>query len=258
MSFKLLVNSQSRISSSTSSSNFIVQLPQPFYCKDYKYIRLAYCQFYNTIYNVTSANNNVDIKVSGVTYTATVSAGDYNANSLATVLQSAMTSAISNGWSVVYNPSQFTYTITGTTAFQLLFSSGTHASTSLWQVLGFASTTGLAGIDTTSATSTTSTQVVQFDLPLQVFINITNLPSSNIWTSDGDTFSFIVPVDVNPGNIVQYDSMSNFDQYVKVPDNLNFINTLQVTLTSRKNTSISLNGSEWMFAIEFVNDYTPN
>jgi hypothetical protein len=187
-----------------------------------------------------------------------VPVGAYNANSLAAALQTAMTSAISNSWSVAYNPNQFTYTITGTTAFQLLFSSGTHASTSLWQVLGFASSNGLTGIDTTSATSTTSTQVVQLNQPLYVFINLTNISNNNIYTSDGNSFSFVIPIDTNIGSIIEYDSMSNFDQYIKMPDNLKCINSIQVTLTSRQNTPVSLNGSEWLFILEFVNDYTPN
>lgn len=252
MSFKLLVSSQSRLSTSTSSSNFSVQLPQPFYLEDYKYIRLAYCQLYNTMYNVNSTNNNVDIKISGVSYNATVPAGVYNANSLATALQTAMTSAVSNSWSVVYNSNQLTYTITGSSNFQLLFSSGAHASTSLWQVLGFASSNGLTGIDTTSGTSTTSTQVVQFNLPLYIFINLSNIASSNVFTSDGDSFSFVIPIDQNSGSVVEYDAMSNFDQYIRVPDNLSFINTIKVNLTTRKNTTVSLNGSEWCAIFEFT------
>ena len=80
MSLRLQINSASRTSTSTSSSNFTVNLPNPVYKREFKYIKLAYCMFFNTIYNITSSNNQVDIKISGVTYTATVPAGTYNAN----------------------------------------------------------------------------------------------------------------------------------------------------------------------------------
>lgn len=253
---KVLINSQSRLSSSASSSNFSVQLPQPFYIHDFKYIRLAYCQMYNTIYNVTSANNNVDFKVSGTSYVATVTAGTYNASTLATALASALNTALSNSFTVTYNSNQLTYTIAGTTAFQLLFSSGTHASTSLWSVLGLASSNGLSGIDTSSATSTTSTQVVQLNQPLYVNINLSNIPSSNIFSSDGDSFSYIIPIDQQPGSVIEYDSNSNFDQYIKIPSNLSFFSTINVSLTTRKGTSVSLNGSEFMMVLEFVKEYT--
>src|ERR1700678_4595502 len=135
MSFKLLLESFSRTSSSVSSSNFTVALPNPVYVNDYKYIRLAYAMLYNTIYNVDSTNQNIDIKISSSTYTATVPVGFYNANTLATALQTALTTAISNTWTVVYNTNQLTFTIGGSSSFQFLFSSGAHASTSLWQVL---------------------------------------------------------------------------------------------------------------------------
>src|SRR5271154_1704736 len=108
MSFKLLVESFSRTTSSTSSSNFTVSLPNPFYVNDYKYIRLAYAMLFNTMYNVDASNQNIDIKISGVSYLATVPVGVYNATTLAVALQTAMTSAIANAWSVVYNSNQLT------------------------------------------------------------------------------------------------------------------------------------------------------
>jgi hypothetical protein len=251
MSFKIIINSLSRQSSSTSSSNFTVQLPTPFCIGDYSFIRLAYCLIPNTIYNITSTNNYIDFKVSGTNYSASISPGAYNANTLASALQTAMTSQLSNSWTITYNSNQFTYTIGGTTAFQLLFSSGTHASTSLWEILGYASSNGLSGIDTTSSTSTTSTQVVNFTLPLAVYINLTNICADQIFSSDGDTFSFVIPIDMEPGSVIEYDCLSNFSQYLKIPDNLNFINHFAVTLTSRNNQTVSLNGSEWFFVIEF-------
>lgn len=254
MSFKLLINSQSRQSNSTSSSNFSISLPSPLYLNDYNYIRLAYCMFYNTLYNVNATNNNVDIKTGGSSYTATVTAGVYNANNFASALQTALTSAVSNSWTVTYNTNQLTYTIGGSSNFQLLFSSGTHASTSMWQLCGFANSNGLSGIDTTNATSTTSTQVVNFTLPMYIYINLTNICSDLIFSSDSDSFGYVVPIDTSSGSIIEYDSLSNFSQYIKRPNNLNIINILNITLTTRKGTSVNLNGSEWSMILEFLKE----
>ena len=119
---------------------------------------------------------------------------------------------------------------------------------------GFASSNGLSGIDTTSATSTTSTQVVNFTLPLALYINLTNICADQIFSSDGDSFSFVVPIDVEPGSVIEYDCLSNFSQYLKIPDNLTFINKLNVTLTSRNSQTVSLNGSEWFCVLEFCKE----
>lgn len=252
MSFKLLLDSRSRLASSQSSSNFSIQLPSPFYINDYDYIRLTYAQFYNTIYNVTTSNNFIDVKISSSTYSANITPGVYNANTFGSALQTALTAAISNTWTVTYNSNQLTYTIGGASNFQLLFSSGTHAAVSMWRMTGFASSNGLTGIDTTNGTSTTSTQVVNFSLPLYFYINLTNICADKIFTSDGDSFSFVIPLDASSGSIVQYDSLSNFPQYLKRPDNLNVINNVSVSLTSRSSSGISLNGSEFFFILEFT------
>lgn len=248
---KILVNSASRISSSVSSSNFKIQFPNNIYLQERRYIRLAYVGMYNTFYNVNSTNNFINFRVGVTVYTTSVAPGIYNANTLASALQTAMTAQIANTWAIAYNSTTKLYTISGTSAFQLLFSTGSNANVSLWKVLGFASSNGLTGIDTTSATSTTSTQVVQINEPLFVYITLNNISSDQTFTSDGDSFSFVIPVDTQGGELIEINANESFDQYIKVPDNLCFINSLQITLSGRNAQALSLNGSEWIMILEF-------
>ena len=98
-----------------------------------------------------------------------------------------MTSQLANAWSVSYNSNTKLFTISGTSAFQLLFSTGVNASTSLWKVLGFASSNGLSGIDTSSATSTSSTQVCQLTYPPLVYVKLSNSCDQTFSSDTGDS-----------------------------------------------------------------------
>lgn len=256
MSYNLVVNSMSRSSTSASSSNFTVNLNNNINVNTngYKYIKLSYLGMYNTIYNVDTTNQNIDIKIASSTYTATVPIGSYNANTLASALQTVMTSVVSNSWNVSYSSTTFQFTITGTSSFQLLFNSGTH-SANLWQVMGFASSNGLTPIDTTSGTSTTSTQVAQLTKPIFIYINFASIPACFKYASDQvDSYSFVVPCNVEAGSLIEYSEYSSFPQYIRIANYINVISSISVSLGYRNSASLSLNGSEWWFVLEFVKE----
>ena len=135
--------------------------------------------------------------------------------------------------------------------FRLLFATGANAGTSLWRVLGYANSNGIAGIDTPLTTSTISTQVAQINAPLFVYLTMNNIASDQTFTSDGDAFSFVIPVDVQGGSLIEINANESFDQYIKVPDNISFFNFLQISLSDKNAQPLSLNGSEWIMILEF-------
>lgn len=248
----IVIRSLSRQSSSTSSSNYIVQLNTPFIVGNKRKLKLVYFVCYNTIYNVSSSNNNIDFKSGATTYSASVSAGIYDATTLATSLQTAMNNQLA-GFTVSYNINQKTYTISNASSFSLLFSSGSHASTSLWQVLGFSSSNGLNGVDTASATSTTSTQAVDFNLPLSMYIKLNNISTVEFLSSDQDYFSFYLPLNSSNGSIVEYTENQYFEQYITIPDNMRVINRFEVQYSGPNGTSVNLNGSESELVLSLCN-----
>jgi hypothetical protein len=100
--------------------------------------------------SVTASNNRINVKVGATTYAATIAVGTYySAADLRTAVAAALTAVVSNDWSVTAT-AQGRITVAGTSAFQLLFSSGAHVTTSARFVLGF------GAVDTASATTTTS------------------------------------------------------------------------------------------------------
>lgn len=250
--WKIFISSSSRTPASASSSNFSIKFPTNNYLQDRKNMRLAYLGMYNTFYNVDATNNQMNFRVGVTTYTITISPGQYDAVALAGLIQAAMTSQTANSWVVSYNSNTKKYTITGTSAFVLLFSTGVNASTSLWRVMGFASSNGLGGIDTPSGTSTTSTQVAQLTYPLVCYVKLNNISSDQTFSSDpGDGFTFVIPINVQPGELIEYQANENFDQYVKLPDTFKFMTYLSVSLAGQNLASLSLNGSEWIMVLEF-------
>lgn len=249
---KLFISSASRTTASESSSNFAIKFPTNNYLQNRRNMRLAYLGMYNTFYNVDASNNNLNFRVGATTYSITaITPGSYDANTLAGLVQTAMTSQIANSWNVSYNSNTKKYTISGTSAFELLFASGAQAATSLWKVLGFASSNGLTGIDTSSATSTTSTQIGQLTHPLVCYVKL-SINSDQTFSSDaGDCFTFAIPVNVQPGELIEYKANDTFDQYTKLSDNMNFINSIAINLAGQNFTDLSLNGSEWICILEF-------
>src|SRR5690606_9814701 len=101
---------------------------------------------------------------------------------------------VANTWNVSYSTTTRRFTITGNTAFILLFSSGTYntSTNNIWKMLGFATSNGTQPIDTTSSTSTTSTQSIQLGGPLNLNINVSEF-SQGFITTDSLYSTFVIP-----------------------------------------------------------------
>ena len=150
-----------------------------------------------------------------------------------------------NTYTVTYSTLTNKYTISASNNFQLLFSSGTNASTSPWKVTGFSNSNGTSGIDTTLSTSTTSTDVVNLSLPLSFYVQINTFGSSNFKTTDGDTFTFYIPSVSSNGGIIEYRSGGYFEQWINIPSYINVIERIDVVLRGRNGKDLNLNGSEF-------------
>src|SRR6185312_8975485 len=84
----LVIRSLSRLATSTSSSNCVIQSPPNYNLYTYGPMRLRLAHYfgYSTVYNVNSSSTNLDFSVGASNYTATVAAGLYDANSFASTL----------------------------------------------------------------------------------------------------------------------------------------------------------------------------
>src|SRR6185437_544785 len=107
-------------------------------------LKLLYAGIYNTVYNIDNTNNYIDFSVGASTYAAQLSPGIYSATTLASSLVTAMTAQVNNTWAITYSAITEMFTVTGAANFQLLFSSGSHASNSLYLVMGYCTPNGLS------------------------------------------------------------------------------------------------------------------
>ena len=255
MNNSILVRSLSRNSTlSTSSSSFVIQLNNNKIVLDgARKLKLKYFILYGTIYQVTSTSNYIDFNENSTNKSCTITPGFYDANTLASTIASTLTTASSgyNTYTVSYNSVTKLMTFSAGNSFSLLFSSGSHASSSMYKILGFTSSNGLTGIDTVAGTSVTSNYIVNLTLPLSLYINITTL-GQNIVSTDADFFTFYIPSSATNGGIIEYKEHSYFYQDVRIPPNVNVIERLHIQIVGPNNVALNLNNSEFEMLLELV------
>lgn len=238
---------------STNSSNCSFTFSANISLNGNNRMSLQYLLLPSTIYNIDSTNNKINFIVSPTTYTITIPSGLYDASTLASTIQTLMTAQVANAWSVTYSSITKLMTFTGTSAFQLLFSTGANASTSPWYALGFSSSNGQSAIDTSSATTTTSTNIVQLGGPLQIYFKIGNLASMGL-SSDLDYYTFVIPNTGQSGSYIEYNSDDYFAQWIDVPKSITALYRIDVVISDRLGKTINLNGGDWIAVFRFENN----
>ena len=98
-------------------------------------------------YTVSTSNNKINFNEGGGELTGTLTVGDYSLTTFATELSAALNLAGGQTYTVTVNRTTRTLTIAASSNFDLLITSGTNASTSVY------STAGFTGADQTSTNS---------------------------------------------------------------------------------------------------------
>jgi hypothetical protein len=149
-----------------------------------------------------------------------------------------MNSQDSNNYTVTFDSKTLRVTIAGDNSFNLLLS-----SSSISSILGFGTT------DLTSQTSYTGTYTYNLSYGDYLYLTIDELQrfarTSNL---NDNTFTFILPLDVNIGEYQTY-QCSDFEQELQFSPPVS-IKNLTCRLTSYNNSTVDLNGSEWSFLLQ--------
>jgi hypothetical protein len=186
----------------------------------------------------------------GVQTTVTVTPGNYNVKSWATVFASLLNAASSQGWTYfIYYPNsitqvdtgKFTYKVTGNGTNQpsFIFPS----TSSLHEQAGFSQSSTNTFVDNLL----TSSNVVKFQVEDVIFIH-SNLSSNNDHSANNDVLQEIYSSSTpNFSNIV-YQNSGAIEAYSKrlVTQNNNVYNFV---LTNEKQNLINLNGLNCVFTI---------
>lgn len=116
------------------------------------------------IESVTNTNNALNFSEGGPEFAATVASGGFAVSELASAVATAMTSAGGQIYSVVFNRSDNTITISAPGNFELLPVTGSNIGTSIFPLLGF--TTDRTGSNSYISDTTVATEYVP-QFPLQ-------------------------------------------------------------------------------------------
>ena len=234
----LLIDSRDRSASLNSSTDFIVYF-QPNIVGA-KSVSLQEATIPNTQYSINSSNNLIYFTDGSGSWVGTITPGSYNTITILTAIATAM-NAVSSGYSATYNSSTFFITISNSGDFELTF--GTNTTDSAAYPLGF------ANANTTSATSQTSVNAVDFIGPLYFGIRIDQIPINTRSSNEYDFYTFIVSNQALSDSSINYWSCNNdFDQTIDISGMI-YISQFHVQLLTHDNTLVNLNGSDWNFML---------
>ena len=106
-------------------------------------------------------------------------------------------------------------TIASTGTFSILFSSGTNTASNIYSLLGFSAAEQAS--DSSTAASHTTANLPQVALPYTFQISIDDVGKRTLLsTNQGSLFTtFVIPVNVDSGGIVQYRLGAEFPQYIR-------------------------------------------
>ena len=237
----LIIDSRERNSSnSISSSNFNINLYSSI--SNIEKVRLNWVQIPNTFYNINTNNNIVSFTENSTLKTATIPVGSYNADELASELQSILTTASGeyNTYTVSYNPQTFMFTFSANNAFQF------NCSKSLfpYHELGF------SNIDTNSATNITSSYVISLEQPTEIIISINQFDKRIITSTSqfGETFNIVNKAFI--GELLFYEPDGGI---IKDLFNVQTFNSLEIKLLDRYGNVLDLNEADWSMSLTCFN-----
>ena len=109
-------------------------------------IKTVYIAGYDEFVIVTGENDALDFNEGGGEFNATLDAGTYTADDLATEIDTQLTAEGAGSYTVAFNPITAKFTLTKSAGtFQLLWSSGANTATSVGDTIGFLTTANDTG-----------------------------------------------------------------------------------------------------------------
>jgi hypothetical protein len=243
----ITIRSIDRAAKSISSSDCSFTLSTPLQLgtgNKTRQLRLEYAQVYNTPYLIQAAiNDRISFLENATAKVATITAGYYNALTLASEIATKMT-AISGGYNtyaVTYSAITGKLTWTAANAFTIQSLTGTNASLNPWKVIGMISSNGLAAIDGTSGVSYTAPYPVNLSMPLSWYVDIPEWGSPSQSTGK-PLYGLYLPMAVGTGNAMEYTSMMP-RQHLSC--SLPWVASFTVKWSSSATSPLELQNSEW-------------
>ena len=229
-----IINSADRLSGSVS--DFAITI-NPAIQKANK-LELSFVTIPNTIYNISSSNNIFYLTIGATDYDIVITPGSYNTSTLSSALAAAILAATGIVFTITYNSITYKMTIASAGVFDLRLSLRT---SSIWNALGFKSTTNLTGLNTYTSDSAIYLGPDPFYL-LQI-----DLIPSRVYTTSNSYASYVISNNANPDGSINYWTI-NSTYHIAESISCNIFR-MNVRLNKSDGTPVDLNGSEWTFGL---------
>jgi hypothetical protein len=212
----------------------LIEIPDGFHI----YLSVVSCLIPYSFYNINNSNNVLQYSFDGVNlFTLTIPIGNYNVNSLLSVLKSN----ISPQFIITYDNVKNKFTFTHATNDFMFMSSST-----CLQILGFNNNETIAS-NPSASLSLTSVNCVNVYSIKTIQVN-SNLITYNINKVQKNNFCILcsVPITCTPFSLIEYINRTNF----KTNLFLNRISNIKIKLTDDNGNLIDLNGCHYSLTIQ--------
>lgn len=191
----LVIDSKKRINGTSTEFNYKISQE----IKICKKIKLAYCSIPNTSYLINSSNNIFRIKFASdpsyINYN--IPYGTYLPQELGDVITNLINKL---SYVLSYNNYNLKFNMTASESFNIDWS----VSGNLNQILGY-------DLTQNTGINITGNNIIKYVYPEILYINISNLSTNNIITSDNIGYNFVVPITASFGVLNFYMDDSVFD-----------------------------------------------
>ena len=188
-----------------------------------------------TYYNVKDGYNKINFNEGGPELIATLDSGNYSIADLLVEIKAKMEAVGALTYTVTYSNITMKLTISASGSFELLYGTGSNPTDQLRTLLGY------DAVDTGSATSHVSNDVVRLSNPRFIKIRIREFGISGKF-SDDESFTFIINVEENRG---AYNNNKLGEYYQQCTISCDTITDIQVQLFDEDNNLLDMNGGEW-------------
>ena len=212
----------------------LIEIPDGFHI----YLSVVSCLIPYSFYNINNSNNVLQYSFDGVNlFTLTIPIGNYNVNSLLSVLKSN----ISPQFIITYDNVKNKFTFTHATNDFMFMSSST-----CLQILGFNNNETIAS-NPSASLSLTSVNCVNVYSIRTIQVN-SNLITYNINKVQKNNFCILcsVPITCTPFSLIEYINRTNF----KTNLFLNRISNIKIKLTDDNGNLIDLNGCHYSLTLQ--------
>ena len=218
----------------TSDCNFFLNNRLQIPNQHYIFISVVHVNIPYSFYNINSNNNFLSYTINSITYTLTITKGNYNALNLVSFINSNLQTGFTCSYNAITNKITFLHT---TDEFQL------NSNSSILGVLGISK----------NLISSNRTLISDLCLNLQTVqtINIlSNLNVGNLCLCELNTSNILcnIPVSQQPYSNIIYVNQNNFKNNLYS----NIINNIKFKLVDEHFKPIDLNGLHWSLTLELT------